>query len=283
MSAAAIALVAVLAFAGTASAQAGDRLTYKAAKRLAVTLAEQQVRDRDVVSYHVRDAERIGRNRIVFAYDDRTANEVFCTAVIAVRRTVSAERTRTRARFRGQECDGIPSDALEVEAITRALVRDLRGTEDATEASLRRVTRSIRRCEDLDVPRARRDAAAAVIDSALLHATFDPNLEVLDEFATALGQVETSAAALEGGIAGWVDSLTAIRALPSFPDPCATLQRWEQADWAADEAPVDLAEFSALDRRLDADIRAIVRAGRYLASVGVFPRVARQFVFEVSN
>ncbi len=83
MSAVAAALVAVLAFAGTAAAQS-EPLKFRTAKKLAGKLAKEQVADRDVVAYHVFDAERLNRNAIAFAYDDRTVNDVFCTAVIVV-------------------------------------------------------------------------------------------------------------------------------------------------------------------------------------------------------
>ena len=71
MSAAVVALVAMLAFCATAGAQSDGRLTFKQAKRLAVRLAEKQVDRRDLVSYHLVRARRLGRNGMAFAYDDR--------------------------------------------------------------------------------------------------------------------------------------------------------------------------------------------------------------------
>ena len=277
MSAAVAALVAMLAFGATANAQSGGRLTYKQAKRLAVRLAEKQVRKRDLVSYHLLRARRVGRNAIVFAYDDRTPSDVFCTARVVVTRRVGDETTRLRARFRGQRCAKIPSDALAVESATQAAVRELRGTADATTASLRGVTRSIRRCQDLDVPRSRQEAVAAVVDIAIGGALARPNDEVLGDFVRALGEIQTSRPVLQQSFAAWADFLAAVRALPQISDPCATLQQWEQAGWAESESPVDMEEYRALEERFEVNGRAIDRAAGFLASVGVHPRAALRF------
>lgn len=276
-SAIATALVAVLAFAGTAAAQS-EPLRYRTAKKLAQRLADKQVTGRDVVAYHVYDAERLNRNTFAFAYDDRVG-EVFCTAVLLVtQRVTSDDGDRTiRARFRGQECAEIPDEALAAEAATRNAVRALRGTRDETLASLRRVTGSLRRCEDVDVPRKRRAHVNAIVDIAIVQAIVGPNDAILGEFVTALDAIDTTNQVLERGIGGWADWLAVVRSLPAIPDPCATLRRWEQADWAASESPIDLAAYRALDRRATADEVAIRRARRYLRSVGVFRRFVRSF------
>ena len=281
MSAVAAALVAVLAFAGTAAAQS-DPLRYRTAKKLATELAKKQVSGRDVVSYHVNDAERLNRNAIAFAYDDRTANDVFCTAVLIVRqREINDDGdVRITARFRGQDCEKVPDDALAVEAATASAVRAMRGTEDETIASLRRVTRSLRRCEDVDFPRNRQDHVAAIIDIAVVQALVGPNDTILGDFVASLDAIDTPNPMLERGIAGWADWLAVVRSLPAIPDPCATLQRWEQADWAASEAPIDLAAYRAVDRRADADSRAVDRAAVHLAEVGVFRRIAAAFTID---
>jgi hypothetical protein len=280
VSAALVALVAMLAFAVPATADGAERLTYKKAKRLAVRLAEKQVAGRDIVRYHLVDADRRGRNKIVFAYDDRSEDFVYCTARVVVKRIARGERTVFRARFRRSECDGIPADARAFEAVTRATAREMRATEDATEASLRSVRRSINRCEDLEVPRSRRATVAAVIDIAIIGALAGPNDETLGEFVAALGQVDTSNAALQAGVIGWADYLDVLRSLPSIPDPCATLRSWAQADWSADQSPVDLEAYRDLDRRAGTDERAIAVAARYLARVGVFPGAVIRFTPE---
>jgi hypothetical protein len=273
MSAVAFALVALLAFAGTAAAQSKP-LRHGTAKKLAVKLAKKQVAERDIVSYHVYDAERMTRNAIVFSYDDRTAANVFCTAVIVVRRRTTSRDgdVRIRARFRGQECEEIPADALALEAATRSAVRGLSGSQDETLASLRTVTRSLRRCRNLDYPSNRAAHVEAIIDIAVVRALVAPNDAVLGDFVAAQDAVDTANQVLRRGIGGWADWLAVVRSLPAIDDPCATLQRWAQADWAASEAPIDLAAYRSLDERSDADSRAIARAARYLGEVGVFPR-----------
>ena len=276
MPALALALVLLLALAGTASAQSG-RLAYEDAKRLAVSLAKKQVRDRDIVAYHLLGATRLGPNRIAFAYDDRSETNVYCTATIIVTRRVTTERTTITARFRGQSCAGIPEDALAVEAATRATARVIRGNADATAASLARLERSLNRCRNLRVPRARRAAARAILDVAVVQALASPNEGALDDFVAALGEIETTNDVLRTGVAGWADYVAVLRALPPFPDPCAALRRWARAGWAESASPIDMAEYRRLDRRAEVAERAIFRAARYLASVGVFPRVVVQF------
>jgi hypothetical protein len=271
-----IALIAALGITGSASARTHS-LSVKTAGKLAKKLAKKQVKGRDVVSFHIADPRRIGRNRVGFLYDDRTTANVFCTASIVVTRKAGSHKTVIRARFIGQRCKGIPADVLQVESLTRDAVRALRGTTRATAQSLGSLERSVKRCRKLDVPKSRRGAVAAILDVALVEALEGPNDAVLGDFVTALGQVQTGNAALAGGIAGWADYLAAIRSLPPFPDPCATLQSWAQAGWAADQSPIDMAAYRAIDKRTSADEDAIDKAAEALARAGVFPRTVQQF------
>jgi hypothetical protein len=272
----AIALIAALGFTGSAAAQSKS-LSVTAAGKLARKLAAKQIRGRDVVSFHIYAPARSGRNRVAFHYDDRTTANVFCTARILVTRRVGSTRTVIRARFRNARCKGIPADVLAVEAVTRNAVRAMRGTTVATADSLDALERSVKRCRKLDVPRARRSAVAAILDIALVQALEGPNDAALGDFVTALGDVDTTNATLTAGIAAWADYVAAIRSLPAIPDPCATLQKWAQAGWAADQSPIDLNAYKAIDTRTSADDRAITRAARLLARAGVFPRTVVQF------
>ncbi len=275
----AIALTAALGFCGAAQASTGP-LKVKQARKLAHKLAEKQVRGRDVVSFHVAGAKRLGRNSVALAYDDRTNVNFFCTATIVVTQRVKTHRTIRTARFRGQKCEQMPLDVLAVEAATRNAVRALRGSAVATADSLDRLQASVKRCRKLAVPRSRRDAANAILDTALVEALEGPNDAGLGDFVSALGSVDTTNATLTAGIAGWTDYLAAVRALPPIPDPCATLQSWAQAGWAADQSPIDMNAYRAIDQRTAADSRAIKRAARYLAVNGVFPRTVVQFTPE---
>jgi hypothetical protein len=275
----AIALVASLGFCGVASA-ASAPLSVKDAKKLARQLAQKQVRGRDVVSYHLLATKRLSPSRIAFAYDDRTASNVYCTATLIVSSTATGRTITTRAAFKGQKCNGIPSDALAVEAATRAAVRDMRGTAVATADSLDRLSKSVKRCSRLSVPRSRRAAVAAILDVALVDALEGPNDTPLTKFVDALKKVSTNNPFLQAGIAGWQDYLAVVRSLPRFSDPCATLQAWAQAGWSAGSSPIDLAAYNALKRRAVSDRKLIARAAKYLAGVGVFPRAVISFTPE---
>jgi hypothetical protein len=275
----AIALVAALGFCGVASA-ASAPLSFKDAKKIARQLAQKQVRGRDVVSFHLLSGRRLSRSRVAFAYDDRTVDNVYCTAALLVSRTSNSKTTTTRASFKGQKCDRIPSDVLAVESTTRAAVRALRGTAVATADSLDRLARSVKRCQNLNIPRARLAAASAVVDVGVVEALEGPNDAPVGDFVDALGKIPTSNAILAGGIAGWQDYLAVVRSLPQISDPCAALQAWEQAGWSTSSSPIDMAAYTALEHRATIDQSAIARTARYLARVGVFPRTAVAFTPE---
>jgi hypothetical protein len=272
----AVALIAALGFCGAASAQTST-LKISAAKKLARSLAAKQVRGRDVVSFHILKPRRSGADKVSFAYDDRTANNVYCTAAIVVTRKVSTGKTTTSARFRGQKCNGIPSDVLAVEAATRNAVRAMRSTTTETHQSLDALETSLHSCIKLKVPRSRHAAAAAIVDIATVEALVAPNDAALNDFVNALGAVQTSRSVLLSGISAWSDELAAIHSLPSISDPCATLKTWASNNWAADQSPIDLAAYKAVDGRTAADERAIARAARLLAKSGVFPRTVVAF------
>jgi hypothetical protein len=272
----AVALIAALGFCGAASAQTST-LKIRSAKKLARALAEKQVRGRDVVSFHISKAKRLSRNRVGFAYDDRSTDNVYCTAAIVVTRKDNARKTVVRARFSGQKCNGIPSDVLAVEAATRNAVRSLRATTIQTQDALDALEASVKRCRNLDVPRSRRAAANAILDVATVEALVGPNNAALGDFVNALGNVVTGNATLAAGIAGWADELAAIRSLPPVSDPCAALRTWSQANWAAGSSPIDMAAYRAIEKRANADERRIARAAKLLAKSGVFPRTVVRF------
>jgi hypothetical protein len=271
-----VALIAALGCCGAASAQTSTLKTSQA-RKLARTLAAKQVRGRDVVSFHITKAKRSGPNTVAFAYDDRTADNVYCTAVIVVTRKVGASKTTTSARFRGQRCKGIPSDVLAVESATRNAQRALRSTTAETNQSLDALETSLRSCRKLKVPNSRRTAVSAIVDIATVEALVAPNDAALNDFVTALGGIQTSRSQLTSGIAGWTDELAAIHSLPSISDPCATLKTWASNNWAADQSPIDLAAYKAVDSRTATDERAIARTAKFLAVSGVFPRTAVAF------
>jgi hypothetical protein len=279
LTAALLCVLALFAIGGVASADA-KALSYRTAKTLAKRLADKQVRGRDVVSYHLLLPRRVSSSRITFQYDDRTADHVFCTALVIVDQKVSRRFTTTRARFSGAACDGIPSEALKFEAIIRATQRELRANTPATVDAVDAVNRSARRCDSLKVPRSREDEANALLNIAVIEALEQPNDAALGTFSDALLAVNAKSTALHAGAIAWADYLATIRALPQVDDPCALLKRWARNGYSNADAPIDFAAYRALDRRAAVDQRAIERAATRLASLGVFPNAAVGFTPE---
>jgi hypothetical protein len=269
-------VLAAFAIGGVATAQA-KVLSYRTAKGLAKRLAEKQVRGRDVISFHLLLPDRVSPTRIVFQYDDRTADNVFCTALVIIDSRTSGRTTTISARFTGQDCNGIPSEVLKFEAATRQAQRALRRNTAATLDALSSVRRSARRCRSVQVPRRSADDAQSLFDIAVVEALEGPNDAIVGDFSTALTNVNASNATLRAGAAGWVDYIATIRALPQIADPCAELKRWARAGYASDAAPIDFAAYRALNRRAGVDRRAIRRASNLMAARGVFPNAALGF------
>ena len=280
VAAAVVALIAALGICGAASAQA-QPLKKKDARKLALKLARKQVRAHELAFFQLGPAKRSGSDRVVFAYQDRRAGvDVFCTAHIVVTRRVTGRRTLMTARFRGPKCQGMPADVVAVETATRNAARAVNSNTAETTSSLDAVSASVKRCRKLDVPRSRRTAVAAVLDTALGEALERPNDTALGDFVTALSSISATHSTLKAAIAGWADYVAAVRSLPSIPDPCAALKDWAQKGWAASDAPLDLAAYRAVSRRTATDSRAIERGSRLLARSGVFPRAVLQFTPE---
>src|SRR4051794_38037498 len=165
---------ATFASVGAASAEARG-LSFRTAKALAKQLAEKQVHGRDVISFHLLKPRRVSATRFVFLYDDRTTDNVFCTARVIVSSVTRGRATRISARFAGQRCAGIPRAVLKFEAITRRAQRDLRAHTAATLDALAVVERSTRRCRALKVPSSKAFAAKALFDIATVEALARPN------------------------------------------------------------------------------------------------------------
>jgi hypothetical protein len=276
LTAALMCVLASFAVAGVATAQAKG-LSFRTAKSLAKRLAQKQVLGRNVVSFHLRGARRVSATRIVFAYDDRTADHVYCTATLIVDQAVSGHTTTTRAQFAGQRCRGIPTEVRKFEAITRQAQRDLRANTAATVRSLDAVNASARRCRNLRVPRSHARDASALFDIALVEALEQPNDATVGDFAARLVGVDASDSTLAAGALGWADYVSTIRSLPQVDDPCGALKRWARTGYAADRTPIDFGAYRKLNARAAADRRAINRAARLLAADGVFPNTVLGF------
>jgi hypothetical protein len=271
-----VCLAAALALAGIAEART---VSYSNALRLAKRLARLQTRDRHVISFHILKGRREPSGAIVFPYDDRTSDHVFCTAQIVVTEKSRAGGGFSRsATFRNQRCRGIPAAALAFESITRSAERALRGTALATADAIDNYRASVRPCAHLRVPRSRLIDANELLTMGLTEAIETPNDAPLGNFVSALQRVNTTNhPALGDGASAWLDYLSVLRALPSVPDACGSLQRWAQNHWTASTAPIDFNAAFALDGRAAIDARAIARAAKELARDGVFPSTTVAF------
>jgi hypothetical protein len=276
LTAALLCVVAAFALLGAASAEAKG-LSYSTATDLARQLAQKQVRGRHVVSQHLRKGKRVSATRVEFAYDDRTADHVFCTAVLIVDQTVRGRKTTTRARFSGQRCNGIPSEVLKFETITRQAQRAVRVNTDATARGLVRVFEAASRCRKVRVPRVRETDAGALFDIALVEALEQPNDAAVGQFAAKLLDVSASDETLAAGALGWADWVATVRSLPQIDDPCAELKAWARDGYALEKAPIDFAAYRRLDRRAAADRAAIDRAAALMARKGAFPNAVVGF------
>jgi hypothetical protein len=269
-----LAVVAVFACCSTASAVT---LPTGTAKKLAKRLAASQVSSRQLVSIHILKAKRVGAHEVKFAYDDRSAQNVFCTSVIVVKVSSSGRATATFDP-RATACHGIPDDALAFETATRNAVRDVSAQSGAVKSSVKAFERSTAPCRRLAVPRNRRKQVALLTAAATSTATYGPIDAQVQSFVNAIGAIRTSDPTLVAGAAGWADLLQVVRSLPTFnPNLCGALKAWSRAHWAAGAAPADLAALKALDVRSVADEKAVVRAGVHLANEGVFPKTAIAF------
>src|SRR4051794_36659754 len=180
-------LCAAATFASVGAATAEARvLSYRTAKTLAKQLAEKQVHGRDVVSFHLLKPKRVSATRFVFLYDDRTANNVYCTARVIVSSVTRGRTTTVSARFAGQRCAGIPRAVLKFEAITRRAQRDLRANTSATLDALAVVKRETKRCDQVTVPASKAHQADALFEIALVEALERPNDLALGGFVKRL-------------------------------------------------------------------------------------------------
>jgi hypothetical protein len=276
LTAALLCAATALAIGGAATAQA-KVLAYKDAKVLAKRLAQKQVRGRNVISFHLQRASRLSATKLAFPYDDRTADDVFCTARVIVKSTTSGRTTTIRARFTRVSCAGIPPEVLTFEALTRRAQRDLRTNTAATVDALDVVRRSARACRSVNVPRSRVDEAEALFDIALVEALERPNDAAVGNFVAALVDAQASNATLATGAAAWADYLATVRSLPEVTNPCGLLKQWKRSGFTASTAPIDFAAYRALDRRAARDSRAIEKAAALMLRRGAFPNAAIGF------
>ena len=272
-----VVLLGIAAAFTCCSTASAATLQTTSAKKLAKRLAAKQVKSRQLVSLHILKARRVSPREVKFAYDDRSASNVYCTSVIVVKVASSGKAT---ASFdpRATVCHGIPADALAFETATRNAVRDVSAQAGAIKTSVKALERSTAPCRRIAIPRNRREQVALLMAAADARATYGPIDAQVQSFVNAIGAIRTSDATLVAGAAGWADLLQIVRSLPTFnPSLCGALKAWSHAHWAAGSAPVNLAALKAVNTRALADEKAVARAAAHLMKEGVLPKTAVAF------
>ncbi|MDQ3935681.1 MAG: hypothetical protein M3340_13735 [Actinomycetota bacterium] len=261
----AVGLAMVLA-AMLAPAPAGAAtLTESAARKLATKLARATARGRDAQSWYLSQAVKVRRNRVVFVYNERSRDEVFCRARLVVEQSA----LRRRAFLTDSRCAGIPDEALRIERATKAMIRAAAGQQAEMRRSYRRYLRDLRGCEGLVVPRSRHDEVRWLYDAGELHAIFDPILTHLDGFVTALQDIQPEDPEVLRGVVSWRRLLTVLAALPAeTARPCTAVRAWAGNAYSSETAPVDFEELRTALEALRRHNRAILRAAERLSALG---------------
>jgi hypothetical protein len=272
-----LALIAVFALPAAASAATFRPLNEERALPIATKLARQVAVKRKVRSWNLSPAVKVRPNRVVFIYSDRSRAEVFCTAKLVVEQSSRLRHAFLAART----CNGIPSEALEMERATSALIRAVEGQRADVRRSVRAYEADLAKCEGLVVPRSRHEEVELLYEAGELHAAFDPLLVHLDGFVTRLQQIQPEDPALASGVVWWRRLVTSLDALPDVTArPCSAVLTWADSNYSDDTAPVDFAQLSQAIAAMRAQERGIIRAAAYLEGIGISPRIVPGFVPE---
>ena len=272
-----VAVCAALVLPAVASAAAFPPLTEQRARPLAVKLARQVAVKRKARSWNVSDAVSVRRNRVVFVYSDRNAQERFCTANLVVEQS----STLRHAFLASRTCFTIPTEALEMERATSALIRAVQGQRTDVRRSVRGYEKDLDRCEGVVVPRGRHDAVELLYSAGEVLAAFDPLLVHLDGFVTRLQEIQPEDNELVSGVVWWRRFVTAVDGLPDVvARPCSAMLKWSETNYSDDTAPVDFPALLSTLNAIERQERGIARAGLHLEELGISPRITPGFVPE---
>lgn len=249
-------------------------LTEARARKLALSLATRVARERDVVVWHLSSAVKVRRTRIVFVYDDRNRDNVFCLAKVIVEQTA---RTRSVTIGAGR-CAAVPAEALAIERATNAVVRAVRAKIDAVGRSINAYDAEVERCEDLVVPRRLEDEVADLFDAGSVVTAYSPVFAQLDGFVTALQNIQPEDPELVRGVVAWRRYLILIEAIPRpASDACPATQQWAANGFAPEAAPVDFPALRDLVAALERQEVGIAKGAERLEELGVLPEVVFAF------
>jgi hypothetical protein len=270
--AAVAALMLLASLAGPAAADA--RLTVKEGRHLADRLAAKQREERSLKFNRVGSAHRRSSNRIDFPYRDRSSKDVLCKATI-----VAVETNDNRsADIRDVDCAGIPSEILAYEKVTRKMRHRVRTRADEIADSMDEYGKAVARCDDLVVPRGRRDEVKLLFDTAGTRAFYAPIRSVLGDFNDALHEVDSEDPRMTRGVDAWDRTLVLFDELPpATKHPCKAVRRWAEEDYSSDSAPADFAELKVIRKQFGAQEKILNETARHLADAGAFPAIARAF------
>ena len=110
-----------------------------AARHLAHKLEAEQRHKRSLVFTELGSAIRRSSTRIDFPYRDRSKSDVLCTARIVVVQTGS----KRSADIKGVHCNGIPSEILSFEQVTRTLSHAVKQAAPDARKSLHEYDKSL--------------------------------------------------------------------------------------------------------------------------------------------
>jgi hypothetical protein len=270
----AVATTALLATGVGSAAAADNALSVRAARHLAQKLERKQREERSLKFTHLGDAHRRSSNRIDFPYRDRSTKDVLCNAMIVV---VQSGGDRS-ADLRDVACDGIPSEILTYEKVTRKMRHRVRQAADEVRKSIDDYRKAVARCDDLVVPKARRDEVELLFDVAGPRAFYGPIRGRLDDFNVALHNVHGQDPRMTRGVDAWDRTLVLFDELPnSTKSPCKAVRRWADDDYSSDSAPADFDQLKVIRKQFRVQEKILNETARHLADAGAFPAIARAF------
>jgi hypothetical protein len=270
----AAATAALLATGAGTAAASGDVLSVKVARHLAQKLEAKQHRDRSLKFSRLGDAHRVSSRRIDFRYRDRSTDDVLCKAKIVV---VQSGDQRS-ADLRDVNCDGIPSEILAYERVTRKMRHRVRHAGDAVRKSDRDYLKAVERCDDLVVPHKRRDEVELIFDVAGTRAFYAPIRGILDRFNVALHAVNGQDPRMLRGVDAWDRTLVLFDETPAATrHPCKAVRTWAKDGYSSDAAPADFAKLKVIRKQFGVQEQVLDETARYFASAGAFPAIARAF------
>jgi hypothetical protein len=259
---------------GVAPAAADGTLSVRSARHLAQKLADKQRSERSLKFTHLGGAHRRSSTRIDFPYSDRSSKDVLCEAAIVVVQSGGGRH----ADMHDVACHGIPSEILAYEKVTRRMRHRARQQADAVGKSMDDYGKELAGCDDLVVPKARRDEVDLLFDVSGTRAFYKPLRSLLDDFNVALHDVHGQDPRMTRGVDAWDRTLILLDELPDATKrPCKAVRRWAESDYSSDSAPADFAELRVIRKQFPAQEKILNETARHFADEGAFPAIAQAF------